>query len=158
MRTFDILETPLGQLFIIFEGGRLISLSFTERPRIKASRAPERMRRELEEYFSGERTAFGIDLSLEGATEFERSVWLGLRDIPYGETRTYKWLAEHVGRPKAARAVGQALSRNPIPVVLPCHRVIESGGSLGGYSEGESIKRRLLKMEYYHTCGAEDEK
>ncbi len=158
MKSFHVLDTPLGSLYIIFDGGRLVSLSFTERPRIKASRAPERIRRELEEYFGGKRTTFGIEISLEGSTEFEREVWLALREIPYGETRTYKWLAEHVGRPRAARAVGQALSRNPIPIVLPCHRVIESGGSIGGYSEGETIKRRLLKMEFYRTVGGEADK
>ena len=85
---------------------------------------------------------------MEG-TEFERKVWETLKEIPYGETRTYKWLAEKIGKPHAFRAVGNALGKNPIPIIFPCHRVIETDGSLGGYSGGTDIKRRLLEIEYY---------
>lgn len=84
---------------------------------------------------------------LEG-TDFDKKVWLALKEIPYGETKTYKWLAEKTGNSNAYRAVGQALSRNPIPIVFPCHRIIESDGSIGGYSSGINIKRRLLEIEY----------
>ena len=87
---------------------------------------------------------------MEG-TDFEKKVWLALKEIPYGEARTYKWLSEKIGSPKASRAVGQALGRNPISIVLPCHRIIESDGSIGGYSSGVDIKRRLLEMEYYNA-------
>ena len=76
-------------------------------------------------------------------------VWYALNEIPYGETKTYKWIAEKIGKPAAVRAVGQALSKNPIPIVVPCHRVIESDGSIGGYSSGVNVKKRLLEMEYY---------
>src|SRR4030043_1701346 len=91
---------------------------------------------------------------MEG-TEFERKVWLTLKEIPYGETRTYKWLAEKIGKPSAYRAVGKALSRNPLPIVLPCHRIIESDGTIGGYSSGIDIKRRLLEIEYYNKVSKE---
>lgn len=82
-------------------------------------------------------------------TEFEQRVWSALSGIPFGETRTYKWIAEKIGNPGAVRAVGRALSKNPLPIIIPCHRVIESDGSLGGYSSGTHRKRRLLEMEYY---------
>jgi len=72
-----------------------------------------------------------------------------LKEIPFGQTRSYKWVAEKVGKPAAVRAVGRALSKNPVPIVVPCHRVIESDGSIGGYSSGVRRKRRLLEMEYY---------
>lgn len=91
-----------------------------------------------------------MNLSFLIGTEFERQVWLALSEIPYGETRTYKWMAQRVGCPKGSRAVGQALKKNPIPIVLPCHRVIESDGKIGGFALGEDIKRRLLQMEFYH--------
>lgn len=155
MSRTDTIQTPLGPLYIVFEGRRLLSLSFTVKPAIKISRAPDNIRTELIEYFRGERTIFTVEITLADCTPFERSVWHALREIPYGETRSYKWVAKQVGRPNSARAVGQALSKNPVPVVLPCHRVIESGGHLGGYSEGESIKVRLLEMEYYNKLGAE---
>lgn len=155
MTRTDTIHTPLGPLYLVFEGRRLLSLSFTTKPSVKIARAPDNIRTELEEYFQGRRTMFTLEIGLADCTPFERSVWLALREIPYGETRSYKWVAETVGRNNAARAVGQALSKNPLPVVLPCHRVIESGGHLGGYSEGESIKVRLLEMEYYHRLGAE---
>jgi methylated-DNA-[protein]-cysteine S-methyltransferase len=91
-------------------------------------------------------------------TDFEKGVWSVLRDIPFGETRTYKWVAERTGSPSAVRAVGQALSKNPIPIIVPCHRVIESDGSIGGYSSGVNTKRRLLELEYYAKMNVKDSK
>lgn len=149
MKCTDTLNSPLGALYITFDKDRLLALSFTSKPGLKHSRAPESITRELLEYFSGARREFGLAFELEGATDFERAVWLALRDIPFGETRSYKWVAEHIGKPLAARAVGRALSNNPLPIVLPCHRVIESRGTLGGYSEGERIKVRLLDLEHF---------
>ncbi|NOZ24977.1 MAG: methylated-DNA--[protein]-cysteine S-methyltransferase [Nitrospirae bacterium] len=111
---------------------------------------PEDIRTQFREYFEGRRKRFDIPLDLLG-TDFEKKVWLALEGIPYGETRTYKWLAERLGTPRGVRAVGQALSRNPLPVVLPCHRIIQSDGGLGGYSSGIEIKRRLLDLEYYNS-------
>ena len=101
---------------------------------------------QLEEYFAGHRRTFDLPLELEG-TDFQRSVWLQLAEIPYGETVSYAEMALMVGRPHAFRAVGQANGANPIPIVLPCHRVVASGGGLGGYGGGLPMKRQLLRLE-----------
>jgi methylated-DNA-[protein]-cysteine S-methyltransferase len=101
---------------------------------------------QLTEYFAGERKDFELPLELEG-TDFQRDVWMTLADIPYGATVSYAELATMVGRPSAFRAVGQANGANPIPIVLPCHRVVASGGGLGGYGGGLDMKRRLLAIE-----------
>jgi methylated-DNA-[protein]-cysteine S-methyltransferase len=101
---------------------------------------------QLKEYFAGKRTEFDLPLELAG-TDFQREVWLALGEIPYGKTISYAELASMVGRPAAFRAVGQANGSNPIPIVLPCHRVIASGGKLGGYGGGLDMKRQLLSLE-----------
>ncbi|MCL0053233.1 methylated-DNA--[protein]-cysteine S-methyltransferase [Dehalococcoidales bacterium] len=98
-------------------------------------------------YFGGHNAAFPDELDLSPATPFQREVWEITRLIPYGETRSYAWVAEQIGRPKAVRAVGQALSRNPLPIIIPCHRVVTSEGKLGGYSGGVEMKRYLLYLE-----------
>jgi len=110
---------------------------------------PERLRR----YFRGERVRFPDKLDLRDATPFQYTVWGATRSIPYGETRSYIWVAREIGRPKAARAVGQALAGNPFPIVVPCHRVIRSDGSPGGYAAGVEMKRRLLDMETQQAKG-----
>jgi methylated-DNA-[protein]-cysteine S-methyltransferase len=102
--------------------------------------------RQLDEYFARKRSSFDLPLSLSG-TDFQRQVWLTLAEIPYGETISYAELARWVGRPQAFRAVGQANGANPIPVVLPCHRVIAADGSIGGYGGGLAVKRLLLALE-----------
>jgi methylated-DNA-[protein]-cysteine S-methyltransferase len=104
------------------------------------------LRERLRSYFSGRRADFPDVLDLSGATPFQRRVWEAARLIPHGETRSYRWLASQIGRPQAARAVGQALGKNPLPVIVPCHRVTASGG-LGGFSGGIAMKKRLLKLE-----------
>ena len=101
---------------------------------------------QLEEYFAGDRRHFDLPLELAG-TDFQKSVWLELAEIPYGETVSYAELALMVGRPHAYRAVGQANGANPIPIVLPCHRVVASGGGIGGYGGGLPMKRKLLTLE-----------
>ena len=146
---YDTYRGPVGLIYLVMMGTELVELSF-ERPHMKADPAPASLRAELDAYFQGGLKEFEQNISFLSGTEFERSVWLALRDIPFGQTRSYKWMAERVGRPKGSRAVGQALKKNPIPIILPCHRVIESDGKLGGYSPGEDIKRRLLQMEFYH--------
>jgi len=98
-------------------------------------------------YFEGEMADFTDELDLSGATPFQREVWWATRLIPYGETRSYAWVAAETGRPKAARAVGQALGRNPLPVIIPCHRVLASDGGIGGFSGGIEVKRLLLSLE-----------
>jgi methylated-DNA-[protein]-cysteine S-methyltransferase len=152
MTFFDSLSTPLGTLYLLIRGKSLTGISFTK-PRMKTGVAPEVIRRELTDYFRGSLREFTFGILLREGTEFEKKVWRALRDVPYGETRSYKWLAERVGQPGGSRAVGQALGKNPLPIVLPCHRIIESGGKLGGYSSGVDVKRRLLLLEHYHVHG-----
>jgi len=102
--------------------------------------------RQLEEYFAGRRQSF--DLALRpGGTEFQQRTWNALRDIPYGETVSYADLARRIGKPRAVRAVGAANGRNPLPIVVPCHRVIGSNGHLTGFAAGTEIKKQLLKLE-----------
>lgn len=148
---YDIFESPLGKLYMIFSGRFLSGVSFRKPVRIpfKKSSAPKDFVKELTSYFQGSAGDFRQEVKFLSGTDFERKVWNVLKKIPFGETRSYKWIAEKIGKPAAVRAVGRALSKNPVPIVIPCHRVIESDGSLGGYSSGEHIKRRLLEMEYY---------
>jgi methylated-DNA-[protein]-cysteine S-methyltransferase len=101
---------------------------------------------QLEQYFAGERTAFELDLEPHG-TPFERQVWEAVRAIPYGETASYADIARRIGRPSACRAVGRANGRNPLAVIVPCHRVVGSDGSLTGYAGGLGAKRALLDLE-----------
>ena len=98
-------------------------------------------------YFEGEPVRFDDELDLSGATPFRRAVWEATRSIPYGETRSYSWVAERAGSSRAARAVGQALAENPFLIVVPCHRVVSRDGSLGGFGVGVDMKRRLLDIE-----------
>lgn len=164
---YDTFSSPLGLLYIIFSDDALAGIIFSSEaekspPRIpfsvkgiKKGRVPESFRQQLIDYFGGKLREFKQEITLLRGTDFEKSVWLVLREIPYGETRTYKWVAERIGRPGAVRAVGRALSKNPIPIVLPCHRVIESDGSIGGYSSGIEKKRRLLNLEYFNSDSAD---
>jgi O-6-methylguanine DNA methyltransferase len=108
--------------------------------------ALEQLSGELQEYFAGERRVFQVPLELLG-TPFQCSVWHALMEIPYGATWTYRELAQHLGRPRALRAVGAANGANPLPIVVPCHRVVAAGGKLGGYTGGLDLKRRLLAHE-----------
>jgi methylated-DNA-[protein]-cysteine S-methyltransferase len=101
----------------------------------------------LQLYFKGERVNFPDALDLSATTTFQRDVWRIARSIPYGETRTYGWIARGIGKPRAGRAVGQALGRNRFPIVVPCHRVVGAGGSLIGFSNGLEMKRRLIDLE-----------
>ena len=101
----------------------------------------------LKFYFSGRKATFPDELDLSEATAFQREVWEITRLIPYGETRSYLWVAEQIGRPGAVRAVGQALGRNPLAIIVPCHRVIASDGGFGGFGGGVEMKRYLLWLE-----------
>ncbi|MGH9318473.1 MAG: methylated-DNA--[protein]-cysteine S-methyltransferase [Vicinamibacteria bacterium] len=104
------------------------------------------IQRQLREYFEGKRRVFSLDLALEGS-DFQKGVWEAVARIPYGRTASYGEIAHLIGRPKASRAVGAANGANPIPIVIPCHRVIGSNGSLTGYGGGLPLKRRLLALE-----------
>lgn len=101
----------------------------------------------LKAYFSGHRTTFPDKLDLSQATHFQHEVWEITRRIPYGETRSYAWVAEQIRKPRAVRAVGQALGKNPLPIIVPCHRVVASDGKLGGFGGGVEMKKHLLSME-----------
>jgi O-6-methylguanine DNA methyltransferase len=105
------------------------------------------IQQQLEEYFAGRRLVFRLLLDLDQGTPFQRRVWKALKDIPYGETVSYKEIARAIGQPSATRAVGSAVGHNPLPIILPCHRVIASDGGIGGFSAGIEVKRKLLKLE-----------
>jgi methylated-DNA-[protein]-cysteine S-methyltransferase len=98
-------------------------------------------------YFKGQRVDFSFPLDLKGYTKFQKDVWKATRSIPYGELRSYGWVASQIGKPKSARAVGQALGANPIPIIIPCHRVVASDGSLHGFTGGLELKQRLIELE-----------
>jgi methylated-DNA-[protein]-cysteine S-methyltransferase len=102
---------------------------------------------DLDKYFAGQKVKFIYPLDLSWGTHFQQQVWKTLRSIPYGQVKTYKEIAEYIKLDHAARAIGQAVARNPLPIVVPCHRVVASNGSLGGYSSGLNWKRRLLSLE-----------
>ncbi|MHB8680850.1 MAG: methylated-DNA--[protein]-cysteine S-methyltransferase [Acidimicrobiales bacterium] len=159
MTTRIIMDSPVGALALHGDDDALhyIGLPGTLATRDDAirvgtgatARLPEALGAavdQLGEYFAGKRTSFDLPLVLEG-TPFQCAVWRELGEIPYGKTISYAELAALVGRPTAFRAVGQANGRNPIPIVLPCHRVVASGGRIGGYGGGLSLKRRLLALE-----------
>ncbi len=152
------LETPIGELLLAGEDGSLSMIGF---PKGSMRRDPEpdwifnekplaEACRQLIEYFDGERREFDLELDLSG-TEFQVSVLHALQNIPYGETVSYGEIAKRIGRPRAVRAVGAANGRNPIPIVVPCHRVIGSGGDLTGFGGGLDTKEALLRLEAEHT-------
>jgi methylated-DNA-[protein]-cysteine S-methyltransferase len=145
------MPTPVGQLVLESDGAVLIGIwlpSQAKTTRGDGHDAPPVLKdtaTQLEEYFAGERTGFDIPMELDGTT-FQKEVWRELSRIPYGETISYGELARRVGRPKGPRAVGQANGKNPIPIIVPCHRVLASNG-IGGYGGGLPMKRALLAVE-----------
>ena len=147
MVQFATYSSPFGPVQIGHREGRIVSI------RCGSSAAPhmpsevsELANLQLQEYFAGKRKIFDLPLELEG-TSFQLAVWNSMREIPYGETRTYGQLAAAIGRPAASRAVGQAANRNPIWIVIPCHRIVGSNHSLTGYAGGLSMKQALLELE-----------
>jgi methylated-DNA-[protein]-cysteine S-methyltransferase len=162
---YATLDSPLGQLLLATTPQGLIRLAYVDyedeeavlehlatevSPRILA--APRRLdepRRELDEYFSGARRSFELPLDWRLTRGFARRVLEATARIPYGATATYKQMAEQAGSPRASRAAGNALGSNPIPIVVPCHRILHSGGGLGGYTGGVEKKRLLLGVEGY---------
>lgn len=146
------LDTPVGRLRAVSDADALVRITWIPaRDRLDAGMEADAVSREtvrqLDAYFRGGLTRFDLPIRFLGGSEFERSVWEAMRDIPYGETWTYGTLADRVGG--VARAVGGACGRNPIPVVVPCHRVVGASGRLVGFSGGEGVesKRQLLDME-----------
>ena len=151
---YSYVESPIGDLLVAGEDGVLKLVSFPEGNMarhpgdgwVRADAEFDTVRRELTEYFDGKRESFDISLAPDG-TDFQRDVLDALQQIPYGETRTYGEIAEDLGNPKASRAVGAANGRNPIPILIPCHRVIGSDGSLTGFGGGIDTKQFLLDLE-----------
>jgi methylated-DNA-[protein]-cysteine S-methyltransferase len=159
--SFDIADTPIGPLLLAVTERGLARISYDPEPEretdelartfgVRVLRAPRRVdlvRRELDEYFEGRRRDFDLPLDLRSRTGFSRDILERLARVPYGEVTTYGTLAKEAGKPQAARAVGTVMNRNPIPIVLPCHRVVGSTGSLVGYGGGLDRKRLLLDLE-----------
>ena len=152
------LETPIGELLLAGDADGLTLIGF---PKGSMRREPEpdwifnekplgEARRQLREYFAGERREFDLPLKLSG-TDFQVSVLRALREIPYGQTVSYGEIARRIGRPRAVRAVGAANGRNPLPIVVPCHRVIGSTGDLTGFGGGLDTKEALLRLEAENT-------
>ena len=144
-------ETEIGRLGIAGDGESITNLWFEGYviPREVEEGESDLLKeahRQLNAYLAGKLKEFSLPLAPRG-TDFQRKVWDALRRIPYGETASYKDIAEAVGKPRAFRAVGMANNRNPIPIIIPCHRVIGSDGSLVGYGGGLDMKRRLLDLE-----------
>ncbi|HET8990676.1 MAG TPA: methylated-DNA--[protein]-cysteine S-methyltransferase [Acidimicrobiales bacterium] len=143
-------DSPVGRFGVRgTEAGVTEILLPPDRPRPSAGRAPTPVAaaaRQLAQYLAGTRTTFALTLGEVDATPFQRDVWAALTEIPYGEVRTYAEVAAAIGRPLAARAVGNANHHNPWPVVVPCHRVVAANG-LGGYGGGDRVKRYLLALE-----------
>jgi O-6-methylguanine DNA methyltransferase len=157
METLSCLRTPspVGPLFLAASTKGLVRLEFEARMqkmnpgRIQLHESKQALApylRELNQYFAGERREFSFPLDLRG-TEFQLACWNALLEIPYGETRSYRDIAQAIGHPRACRAVGMSNNRNPVAIVVPCHRVIASSGSLCGYGGGLDIKRKLLDLE-----------
>ena len=153
---YDIVDSPIGELFVaatdlgltrisFFPEGMEDTLALTFGPRVLRSPL-DAVRRELDEYFEGKRRVFDLPLDLRVAP-FHADVLAQLARVPYGETETYGALAAKAGRPRAARAVGTVMNRNPIPIVLPCHRIVGANGALTGYAGGLDVKLRLLQLE-----------
>ncbi len=147
------LDTPIGTLRLFADDEALVTVEFPggAGPQAAARSASghpvlDRALRQLREYFEGQRTTFHLPLRAAG-TPFQRQVWAALSGIPYGETRSYADIAAEVGRPRAVRAVGAANGRNPLPIVVPCHRVVGSNGSLTGFGGGLPTKAWLLRHE-----------
>ena len=130
------------------EGVSLIRAERLPKPATAAARRVASLaREELSEYFQGKRAFFSVPVDLSGAPDFQKKVLAAARRIPFGEVRPYAWVARRIGHPRAVRAVGTALGRNPVPFIVPCHRVLQTGGGLGGYLFGTDVKSRLLSLE-----------
>ncbi len=154
MIRYDFLETPCGRLMIAIDGRGLVHVDFVDglrplpdmRDWLQDGEALAPFLAEFEAYFAGRLHRFTLPLAARG-TAFQQAVWQALCDIPYGETRSYGDIARTIGKPNAVRAVGAANGRNPLSIIIPCHRVIGQNGSLTGYAGGLPIKQALLTLE-----------
>lgn len=151
MKNVYFYDTEIGRVGIADNGAAITNVYFNENEvkgpvEKKETYLIKQAAQQLNEYFSGKRKEFNLPFSLEG-TDFQQAVWKALQEIPFGETRSYGEVAKSIGNPKAARAVGMANNKNPIPIFIPCHRVIGANGKLVGYGGGLNIKEHLLKIE-----------
>lgn len=150
MKYVKYTNTKIGNMAIIEEDNKIIAIEINQeiRENIMQKETPllKETGKQLLEYLEGKRKNFTVPLNPKG-TKFMQEVWTALQEIPYGETRTYGQIAQRIGKPKAARAVGMANHRNPIPIIIPCHRVIGSNGKLVGYALGMKMKKFLLTLE-----------
>ena len=158
---YELHDSPVGTLFVAVTPRGVCEIHYDADPQVEAERLArlfgsrvlrsprptDDARRQLDEYFAGERRDFDLPVDLSPARDFGRAVLEQLARVPYGELTTYGTLAAQAGRPRAARAVGTVMNRNPVPIVLPCHRVVGSSGSLVGYAGGLDRKRTLLELE-----------
>jgi methylated-DNA-[protein]-cysteine S-methyltransferase len=158
---YDVVESPLGPLLVAATERGLLRVYFDADPErqlellarvagtrvLRAPRSVDDVRRELDQYFDGRRRSFDLSIDLRGAAPFTAQVLEQLARVPYGQTATYGELASRVGHPRAARAVGTVMNRNPVPIVLPCHRIVGASGSLVGYGGGLERKEQLLRLE-----------
>ena len=159
MKHLTTVDSPVGPLTLVADDGALAGIYMVEqrhRPQLDLQRDDAilpAVREQLEAYFRRERKEFDVPLALTG-TPFQRAVWAGLQQIPYGETWSYGRLAAHLGKPGAGRAVGLANGKNPCGIVVPCHRVVGSTGSLTGYGGGLERKQWLLDLERGGPCAS----
>ena len=149
-------DSPLGKIKIEEQDSYIVGISFENDKALinkeinieKEKNIIAKCKAQLDEYFKGNRKEFDLEIKFIKGTEFQKNVWNELRKIPYGETISYKTLAERIGNPKACRAVGGANNKNPIGIIVPCHRVIGANGKMIGYAEGVDKKEFLLVLEY----------
>ena len=141
------IDSPIGKLGLYADEKNLLKIIFCEAGENESTNEIlEKTSQQLQEYFAGKRKEFSVPLKLEG-TEFRKEVWSELQKIPFGETISYQKLAERIGSIKKARAVGNANHYNPIPIIVPCHRVVRKSGNLGGFGGGLEVKEYLLELE-----------
>lgn len=144
----DYLESPLGGIVVFADAKSVVAIEFRDKPReIHPNTLTKRAVKELKEYFEGTRTRFSVPLDFNG-TAFQKKVWRAIFRIPFGASKTYGAIAKSIGNPKAVRAVGTATGKNPLCIIVPCHRVLPSDGSIGNYSSGPAKKAFLLTLEH----------
>lgn len=152
----SLFKTPFGNAVLTASESGLTQLKFNSKPSDNGTNEHiEQAKSELKEYFEGKRTVFQVSLDLSAGSDFYQRVWNALLDIPFGKTTSYKQLSTDLGNVKAIRAVGTANGRNPIAIIVPCHRVIGSDGSLTGYAYGLDMKRKLLELERPESIGVQ---
>lgn len=150
MKYSKVINTKIGKITLVEEDNAIIEMCINHETKLKTTsketKLLEEAKKQLEEYLARKRKVFSVPLNPQG-TDFMRKVWTTLKEIPYGEVKTYGQIAKEIGNPKAARAVGMANHKNPIPIFIPCHRIIGSNNKLVGYALGIELKQNLLKLE-----------